>query len=194
LSTVKEHKENIFGGVFLMNEIEKAYWNHEVSKQLDIGESTLRKWCIELEESGYLFIKGSKGSRAFTDHDIAALMHFRNLTRAKNHTMKQAAMAVVEKFLRDGKNEIAPPVLSENTHSIQNIEKMLTEVLEQNKKQEEFNKALLKKLEQQEKYIKESIEKRDQLLLENIRANQEQAAALEKKKITNRLKRLFRLN
>lgn len=174
-----------------MSDIEKAYWNHEVAKYLEVGESTLRKWCIELEKNGYTFIKGTKDSRAFTEHDMQALQLFKKLTRVKNHTKEQAAIVVVERFLREGGNEVTAPVHMDNTQSFQKLESMVQDLLTASKKQEEFNRALVTKLEQQEKYIKESIEKRDKLLLENIRSSQEQAAAIEKKKISNRIKNFF---
>ncbi|MBU8733708.1 DUF3967 domain-containing protein [Cytobacillus firmus] len=174
-----------------MEEIEKAYWTHEAAKYLEIGESTLRKWCIELEKNGYRFIKGAMDSRAFTDDDLVALNHFKQLYKVKKFTREQAAKAVVEKFSKEGVNERTTPVPMENTRSYENLENMVKELLEQNKKQEEFNKALLQKLDQQEKFIKESLEKRDRLLLETIRESQEEkAAALEKKK-TPWFKRIF---
>lgn len=168
-----------------MSEIEKAYWNHEVSKRLEIGESTLRKWCIELEKNGYIFIRGTMDSRAFTDHDLAALTYFKQLTKGKKHTKEQAAIMVVDKFGRKGGNEGTTPVQSmSDNQSIENLESMVKELLEHNKKQEEFNKALLERLNRQEQYIKETLEKRDQYLLESIRKSQEEkAATIEKKKI-----------
>ncbi|WP_407819317.1 hypothetical protein [Priestia megaterium] len=48
-----------------MSENERAYWNHEVAEQLDIGTSTLRKWCLELEENEYVFTKGEQESQLF---------------------------------------------------------------------------------------------------------------------------------
>jgi hypothetical protein len=193
--------------VYAMEEIEKvekAYWNYEVSKDLEIGESTLRKWCIELERNGYTFIKGAMDSRAFTDHDLAALNHFKQLIKKKKHTKEQAAKLVVEKFKREGGNERTTPIPMDNTRSIENLELMIkdllslakkqeeinNDLLERTKNQNEFNKILVQKLDQQEKFIKESIEKRDKLLLENIRSSQEQAAANEKKK-TSWIKRIF---
>jgi DNA-binding transcriptional MerR regulator len=139
-----------------LSDIEKASWNVDVSKQLGIGESTLRKWCIELEDNGYTFAKGAKGKRAFTDHDLAALLYFKNLTRAKNHTMKQAAIAVVEKYSKKGENEITTNTPLESIRS--SLEKMIKDLLEHAKRQEEFNKSLLERLDRQNKYIKEILE------------------------------------
>lgn len=176
----------------MSEEIEKAYWTHEAAKYLDIGESTLRKWCIELEKNGYTFVKGAMDSRAFTDKDLMALNHFKQLYKAKKFTREQAAKAVVEKFASEGGNGRTTPVQMDNTRSIENLEEMVKSLLEHTKKQEEFNKALLTRLDQQEKYIKEKLDKRDQLLLESIRESQEEkAAALEKKK-TPWIKRIFK--
>jgi hypothetical protein len=174
---------------------EKSFWNHEIAKKLEIGESTLRKWCIELEENGYTFIRGSKDSRAFTVHDLTALSTFKELIKVEKISKEQAAKIVTERFGRKEGNEGATPVPMENNRSIEKLERMVEELLENQKQQKEFNRALIERLEKQDRYIKESVEKRDKLLLENIRKSQdEQAAAIEeikKKKITNKIKRFF---
>ena len=167
--------------------MQKAYWNHEVAKYLGIGESTLRKWCIELETNGYVFIKGAKESRAFTDYDLEALNFFKQLTKAKKHTLKQAAIVVVEKYKREEEKERASPEMDTNfnidINSAEELKRMVKQLLDNQEKQMEFNKALLDKLEEQNKYIHESINKRDQILLENIRKSQEEkAAAIEEEK------------
>lgn len=175
-----------------MEKSEKAYWNHEVAKVLGIGESTLRKWCIELEKNGYEFVKGAKDSRAFLEHDLQALMHFKQLTKTDKIPQETAAQSVVEKFSRTVENGRTLPVPSENNRSIEQVEEKINMLLEHSKRQDEFNKALLAKLEQQERYISESLERRDKLLLESLRTSQEEAAATrEESKFKNRIKRLF---
>lgn len=149
---------------FQLSEIEKATWNNEVSKQLDIGESTLRKWCIELEANGYTFVKGTKGTRAFTNEDLAALLYFKNLTRAKNHTMKQAAIAVVEKYSRRGENKRIADTPLESIRF--DLEEMLKDLLEHAARQEKFNHSLLERLDKQDRYITE--------ILESLSSNQKQ--------------------
>lgn len=164
-----------------MESYEKSFWNHEVSERLGIGESTLRKWCIELEKNGYIFIKGVKDSRAFTVHDLTALSTFKDLIKVDKFTKEDAAKVVVERFGRSEGNERTTPVQMDDNRSIQNLEKMVEKLLERTEKQEEFNRALIERLEQQDRYINESIEKRDRLLLENIRKNQEEQAAAQQK-------------
>jgi hypothetical protein len=130
--------------------MERAYWNHEVAEYLDIGESTLRKWCMELEKNGYEFTKGVMESRAFTDEDLVSLNHFKQLTKAKKHTKEQAAKAVVQKFQGKGGKDRETAFPMENIRSIEN---MLREVLQQNEK-------LLKRLDE--------IEEREKMILKII--------------------------
>jgi hypothetical protein len=143
--------------VVYLEDLEKTYWTHEVSKELKIGESTLRKWCMELEKNGYTFVKGAMDSRAFTDHDLVALNYFKQLYKAKKHSREKAAQIVVDKFSRKGGNERVIPFSMAYTRSVEHIEAMIEELLEQNKKQEEFNKSLIERLNQQDLYIKKLI-------------------------------------
>lgn len=147
----EERIKNVtFGGVLMTGNIGN-YLNKEMSNYLNIGESTLRKWCIELEKNGYKFTKGAKESRAFTDSDIQALLLFKQLTRINKQTKEQAAATVVKKVSRNDGNEEEKTICMEN-NQLQNIEKMIRELI---KNQAEINRALTQKLEQQEKYIKE---------------------------------------
>src|SRR5699024_5664304 len=72
-----------------MNE-EKAYWTHEVAKLLSISESTLRKWCIELENQGYEFTKGKNNSRAFLVRDTHILLNIKHLIRTTGLSVEKA--------------------------------------------------------------------------------------------------------
>jgi hypothetical protein len=175
-----------------LEQTEKAYWNHEIAKVLGIGESTLRKWCIELERNGYEFVKGAKDSRAFLEHDLQALTYFKQLTKNEKIAQEKAAQLVVEKYSRSRASERTLPVPYENPRSFERFEETINQLLESSKRQEEFNEALLQKLEQQEYYIKETLEKRDKLLLESIRSAQEQIASTKEQSGFKRfIKRVF---
>lgn len=182
-----------------MESYEKVYWNHEMAERLGIGESTLRKWCIELEKNGYIFIRGTMDSRAFTVHDLTALNHFKELIKVEKRTKTDASKLVVERFKREEGSEGTTPIPMENDNrSVEKLEKMVEKLLEKQENQEKFNQALIERLEQQDRYIKESIEKRDRLLLENIRKNQEEQAAAreeekQKKKFIEVIKRFFNM-
>lgn len=43
----------------------QTFWGSEVAKNLGIGSSTLRKYCLALEEVGYPFERGNNNSRVF---------------------------------------------------------------------------------------------------------------------------------
>lgn len=154
---------------------EQAYWSTDVAKNLSIGESTLRKYCLALENENYHFIRGSNNSRAFTDKDIIVLRRFKNLIHQERVTLKEAATIVINEF---SNTDRTPGVTEEQTEKQIYENDYMTreqgnEILERLKKQEQFNKSLLEQLEKQQKYIEESIIKRDQQLLESIREVQE---------------------
>lgn len=172
--------------VFFLADIEKAYWNHEVAQRLNIGESTLRKYCMELEKNGYTFIKGSMDSRAFTDKDLIALAHFQTLYKKKKLTREEAAKRVVERYSDDeGGSDVATPVQNMDNRSIEVLEQMIFRMMKENQeKQRLMNDELLekieKRLEEQNNLLreqKEHMEKRDKMLLENLRRTQEEKAA-----------------
>lgn len=155
---------------------EKAYWNKDVSRILGIGESTVRKWCLELERNGYSFIRGYKDSRAFLQHDINALTYFKDLTKVGSYTLEQAAVLVVERFQDREVNDITVRVPEGDNRSLQAIEesmKKLVALTEEHvmmaKEQVELNEILLKKLDERDSLIESQFRYIERL-------NEEQAA------------------
>lgn len=172
--------------MLFLNNIEKAFYTHEVAGMLNIGQSTLRKWCIELEANGYKFVKGENDSRIFLEKDISALKTFKHYLKIERKTKNEASKLVIEQFLKKQENEGTLPVLADNI--LINMQNQINELVEMNKNQEHFNRLLLERLEQQNEYIKDLIDRRDQLLLETIREQQNE------KKKKNRLLDFFRKN
>lgn len=139
-----------------MSNDEKAYWNKDVSRILEIGESTVRKWCLELEKNGYTFIRGHKDSRAFLQHDLNALTFFKELTKVGSYTLEQAAKLVTERFKEREVSNITASVPGGNElsdRSLQEISDSLKELVILSTEQVEINKALLKKLEERDSVI-----------------------------------------
>jgi len=136
-----------------VSENERAYWNHEVAEQLDIGTSTLRKWCLELEENEYVFTKGEQESRAFLKRDIDILMHMKNEIRNNKKSLKDGAKIALDKartgvVLVEREQEQAPPVPIEQAQpmfTLEDVRNMVREELqEQDKAREnERDKALM---------------------------------------------------
>ncbi len=136
-----------------VSEKERAYWNHEVAEQLDIGTSTLRKWCLELEENEYVFTKGEQESRAFLKRDIDVLMHMKNEIRNKKKSLKDGAKIALEKartgvVLVEREQEQAAPVPVEQAQPMFTLEDMRNIVREELEEQvkareNERDKALM---------------------------------------------------
>lgn len=140
-----------------MENEEKAYWNKDVSRLLGIGDSTVRKWCLELEKNGYVFIRGHKESRAFLQLDITALSYFQNLTKEGSYSLEQAARIVVDRFKDRRDTDITASVPTTNERSGGAIEQYLKRLVELQEEQLETNKDLLEKLTARDLLIEEQM-------------------------------------
>ncbi|WP_144466414.1 DUF3967 domain-containing protein [Bacillus sp. FDAARGOS_235] len=168
----------------------QTYWGSEVAKNLGIGSSTLRKYCLALEESGYPFERGNNNSRIFYHKDVATIERLVTTMNKKNVTLEQAvnlAMISVEE------NEIATVA----TNSVADTEhiKSLTERIA---RLEQLNLELIQRLDQQSKLSQETDaqrivreEQRDFQLMQVLREIQDSkrliAASEQKKSFWNRL-------
>lgn len=124
---------------------ERAYWTHEVSERLGVGESTLRKWCIELEKNGYSFVKGEQESRAFLERDILVLMRLKELIRVERKSVKEAAKTAAGEartppvhdnidLIQVELPEIVPPVRVERVEplfTLEDVRKIVREELQE---------------------------------------------------------------
>jgi transposase-like protein len=167
-----------------MNTYEKAYSPKEISLTLNIGDSTLRKWCIALEKSGYQFIRNDQNNRVYVDSDLVVLKHFQNLVKQHNMQLENAANLVVDRFGKGAfevsTGDVPAEIEAEQRDLNRSSDEVITQLLEHIKKQEEFNQELLSRLDQQQKYIDEKLnrldqrqDERDNMLLESLRASQE---------------------
>lgn len=138
-----------------MSTEQKAYWNKDVSRILEIGDSTARKWCLELEKNGYTFIRGHKDSRAFLQHDLNALTYFKDLTKVGSYTLEQAAKLVVDRFKEREVIETATVPLENDfsNRSLQEISDSLKELVILSTKQVELNRVLVEKIEKRDMII-----------------------------------------
>lgn len=164
-----------------MNEkIEKAYTPKEVFTTLDIGDSTLRKWCLALEKNGYEFIRNDKNSRIYVEGDLVVLRHFQNLVK-ENMPLDNAAKLVVDRFGK-GAFEVStasvPVEKQEERHEFDRSNEDIKELKGLVEKQNELIKELISRMDQQQKYIDERLEQRDRKLMESLRESQEERKAL----------------
>jgi DNA-binding transcriptional MerR regulator len=160
------------------------YTSKDISLSLDIGDSTLRKWCLSLEEHGYTFYRTDQNKRLFTEKDIIVLRHFMQLVKDKNMSMNNAALIVTSRFQKEvfsDKTDVeqlesemntVPSLRSDNPFVQELLDKMQT-MEEQQNQLLEMNKELFKRLDEQQTYIEERLNQRDGMLMQSLRESQE---------------------
>ncbi|MED4003607.1 MerR family transcriptional regulator [Priestia aryabhattai] len=170
-----------------MDNTERAYTTKEVSTTLNVVDSTIRKWCLAMEKHGYTFTKNEHNQRLFLEKDLVALRHYQTMVKENNFSMDNAGMVIASRFsspFPSGSGGV-PAVKTEDeerlsarpdTRSDERIDKLI----EHAEKQEQFNKELLERLNEQQKYIEkqhhyieEKLKERDGNLMESLRTLQE---------------------
>ena len=145
----------------------------EASDMLGVPNTTLRKYAQLIEEQGRDFHRNKQGHRGFFHEDIALIKRVMELASKPDVSIDQAIKSVL--------SVVDTPDMSEGDTSKEQVEPITRdEFMAYQEKQEAFQKALLQKLDdqanalkEQSKYIKESLEKRDQLLLGSLKESQE---------------------
>jgi DNA-binding transcriptional MerR regulator len=149
---------------------DKPVSSKEVYVSLGIGDSTLRKWALALEANGYIFPRTDNNKRLFFEKDLVVLRHFRNLVQVQNFSIENAALIVTSKFNEE-------PVPEENsTNSVpalRDSNELIEKLMNHIEQQEVFNQQLLKRLDEQQKYIEERLNQRDSMLMDSLRQSQE---------------------
>ncbi|GMG76990.1 DUF3967 domain-containing protein [Trichococcus sp. K1Tr] len=190
-----------------MDHTEMAYTTKEVSKTLNVVDSTIRKWCLSLEKNGYTFTKNEHNQRLFLERDLVVLRHYQTMVKENNFSMDNAGMVIAAKFSRpfpDGTGGV-PAIQNEDeerprersdSRSSERSDERINKLIEYAEKQEQFNKELVERLDVQQKhiekqqhYIEERLKERDEKLMDSLRTFQETkqemlqiAAAKEEKK------------
>lgn len=155
----------------------QTYWGSEVAKNLGIGSSTLRKYCLALEEAGYSFERGNNNSRIFYHNDVATIERLIVAMRKKNLRLDQAINLAMTSVT---KNEVA-------------ITEHIKTLVERIKRLEQLNLELIQRFDQQSKILQETDvqhiireEQRDVQLMQILREIQDSSCligALEQKKL-----------
>jgi DNA-binding transcriptional MerR regulator len=73
---------------------ERVFTPSETAQLFNIGDSTLRKWCIHLERVGYTFTQDIHGHRSFTERDQDALQLMQDCL-SKRMTYEDASQAML---------------------------------------------------------------------------------------------------
>ena len=127
-----------------------------------------------MEQSGYVFHKNEHDQRGFFEEDILVLKRIKSLSKTSGVTLEDAVNAVILENKAIKNNSVTPPVIDLQAELLRSIERHKSTDEALNKLMTEHNdiKELLAKLtsqlEQQQHYIRESLEQRDKKLLETI--------------------------
>ncbi|MEC1387353.1 DUF3967 domain-containing protein [Aerococcus viridans] len=164
----------------------------ETANVLKVKQSTLRKYCIELENAGYKFSKSERGHRSFMPDDITIIQR---LISSKNHpgiTLSQAAKSVVKLYQKEGVALTATEGIDEVTPQKEHKSVMTHEQMEKFiEQQQQFNQVLLKRLDEQQEYIERKLSHRDEELIKGIRELQETKKLLASAEEKNKKKKSF---
>lgn len=163
------------------NKNETLYSAKETSKKTGLSVDLLRLY----EKEFNLEIPRTNGNhRRYTVENIEKLTEIKKKIQEQNWSYK-----MVQQWLNGEELELDEPnVQSDINKKLNTQEEMIKSLLEHNQKQEQFNQALIQRLdeqakvitklssnlEQQQNYIENKLEKRDQLLLESIKGTQEE--------------------
>jgi DNA-binding transcriptional MerR regulator len=159
------------------NRVEVFYSPSDLCAMLNIRESTLRKYAVQLEKVGWNFAKNSNGHRQYTDTDIMAIRRVIQAKDKSDITLEKAAKQVVS--ILKGEYASVPAMIDEGIEERYSDDiKELKEIVQ---KQTEFIKVLADRLEERDKFIQQQLAKqeersinREKKFMEAIRGMQEQ--------------------
>ncbi|MDE3841221.1 hypothetical protein C0966_18400 (plasmid) [Bacillus methanolicus] len=159
----------------------KEYSTKDISNIVGIATPTVRKYAQALEKEGYVFTRNENGFRIFVDEDIEILQQMKQMSNESGMNIVRIASTLINQRKQNqvdtiqNESEVATPVKSEaKEEEILNIDRI-------DKKYEALLKEIqeLKQLvREQQAYIDERLEKRDQMITQSIRSLQEQRQAL----------------
>lgn len=133
----------------------------EVSEKVNIPVETIRRYI----RSHSIHLRVKKQGKKYLIHNdcITAIKQIR--------TFYDRGMNVdeVEQNLSDSGIPMTITIKNNNDESMTvHVADELKEIKQALREQKEFNKSLLEQMKQQQEYIKESLEKRDKLLMESL--------------------------
>ncbi|WGE04207.1 DUF3967 domain-containing protein (plasmid) [Bacillus subtilis] len=147
------------------SDIEVIHGTTTVSKVLGVQESTLRKYCALMQKHGYEFHKNSVGHRVFYEKDIETLRKIVELKNSGSVTLSESVKSILDSDIDDvSVVKVASDIAYKN---------LLEEFSSFKQEQQHFNAELLKQLQSQQDYIKNSIEERDKKLMLALKESQE---------------------
>lgn len=178
------------------------YSTKDIALQTDIAESTVRKYAQLLEANGYVFDRNASGYRIFSKQDIEVFEEFKKV--AKEKSVEETADIVASKFVAKvvTKDKNVPTDMHNSqgleADALANLTQKVDALTDMYQNQAKFNEELLKRLDQQQRYIDGRLNERDKMLMESLKETMETrkliAAAHEEEKKEGFFTRLFGRN
>lgn len=159
----------------------KEYSTKDISNIVGIATPTVRKYAQALEKEGYIFTKNENGFRIFVDEDIEIFQQMKQMSNESGMNIVHIASTLINQRKQNpvdtiqNESKVATPVKSEAKEE---------KIIDINRIDKRYN-TLLKEIQElkqlvreQQAYIDERLEKRDQMITQSIRLLQEQRQAL----------------
>ena len=167
---------------------------NQLAEHTNIPDTTIRRYITKF--STFFIHKGGARSRRYEDKAVKVLIRIKQLydeghesDEVDNVLRREFAMVIDGDKAEESFEKSSTPALA--------TAEDMAEIKEALKQQQEFNKLLIEKLAEQERYIKEILDNQDQLLSESVKLIQEQKSVLESATTTENVpffKRWFKKN
>jgi DNA-binding transcriptional MerR regulator len=144
----------------------------ELAEETNIPDTTIRRYISKFPD--FFTYKGGTRAKRYEDTAIKVLVRIKNLfdegyeTDLVESTLKNEFAVIIDDNRVTEKNTVKTVLTT--AEDLFDIKQALVE-------QKAFNELLIERLSNQEAYIKESLEKRDRLLMDSLRAIQEERKA-----------------
>ncbi|MEK4031483.1 MerR family transcriptional regulator [Pseudobacillus sp. FSL P4-0506] len=167
-------------GKFDNNQAPIEFTIKEIANLLNESPNVIRNWVKELRD--YIpLTKNESGYNVFDQKALEKMKSIKMMHRQQNYSIKQ-----IKHYFATGGEAFQPlPEKGPDELLAEELRKMREELqfLRENvQKQEEFNQALVKKLDQQQKYIDDKLETRDRQLMKALNETQEVKRLMQEEK------------
>ncbi len=152
-----------------------------VASMFGVHHNTVRKWVSVLEKRGYAIKHEQRGKvqvKLFNEEDIQVLRAIHEVIKNPNVSLEQAVTLAIEAIVQpDEPAAKAVEVASVSPEPVPSVEARLNIHDQQLQAQLAFNKELVDRLERNQRFIEESIKRRDEQLTQALRVLSEAASA-----------------
>ena len=158
----------------------------ELAERTMIPDTTVRRYISKFNT--YFVAKGGARSKRYEDSGVKVLLRIKQLydngyesDEVDNKLKKEFAVVMDGDNEQEQAEKVATPTLA----TVEDV----AEIMDALKQQQDFNKLLIEKMAEQDRYMRESMEKRDKLLLESLRTIQAEKLAIEESAVSSEAKR-----